>query len=206
MFGFFGVVVVVCVCMCVWAKVCFNLKAKAKPTAAHPLFFLSFFFSPLRSHLFSLCFNPLWQVWQSIRTKEVIPKMAGGADPILFHLYTSMIGFCLQAPLVLFIEVQRIVDRNDEDLITSPPSADFSFFSFFLSVFSGYLSNVFSLLFLTKVSTLTHSVSSTMRRLCVIVCSVLYFAKPVSAMNIAGMGLALGGFLWYSLDLQSIHS
>jgi len=54
LFGFFGVVVVVCVCMCVWAKVCFNLKAKAKPTAAHPLFFFFLFFPTALSSLFFL--------------------------------------------------------------------------------------------------------------------------------------------------------
>eukprot|EP00457_Paulinella_chromatophora_P006479 gb/GEZN01006497.1/.p1 GENE.gb/GEZN01006497.1/~~gb/GEZN01006497.1/.p1 ORF type:complete len:479 (+),score=29.51 gb/GEZN01006497.1/:176-1612(+) len=141
--------------------------------------------------------SALAQVWQTLVTKKSFRLMPDGPDPILFHFYCSMIGFVLQAPYLLVTEIRDIMNNN-------PPAdqnrGEFSLKWFFLSVALGYASNIFSLLFLSRVDILSHSVANTMKRLVTIVTSVLYFDSPVTSMNVIGMLLALFGFFWYSYE------
>ena len=71
------------------------------------------------------------------------------------------------------------------------------------SVSLHYLQNISSIYFLAHVSVLSHQVAQSLKRLLVIACSVLYFHTPVTALNCAGMSLALVGFFAYSLTKQS---
>jgi solute carrier family 35 protein E1 len=51
---------------------------------------------------------------------------------------------------------------------------------------------------LSKVSPVTHSVGNCVKRVVVIVSSVLFFRTPVSPINAVGTAIALGGVFLYS--------
>eukprot|EP01006_Ploeotia_vitrea_P033516 TRINITY_DN65566_c9_g1_i1.p1 TRINITY_DN65566_c9_g1~~TRINITY_DN65566_c9_g1_i1.p1 ORF type:complete len:633 (+),score=275.07 TRINITY_DN65566_c9_g1_i1:14-1912(+) len=68
-----------------------------------------------------------------------------------------------------------------------------------VSVLCHSVQNVTSIYVLRLVNVLSHQVANTLKRLVVIVGSVMYFHNPVTANNAAGMGLALVGFLMYGV-------
>jgi solute carrier family 35 protein E1 len=61
-----------------------------------------------------------------------------------------------------------------------------------------YLYNQFSYVVLHRVSPVTHSIGNTVKRVAVIVSSVLFFRNPVSRQNIIGTIIALAGVAIYS--------
>ncbi|KAK4531378.1 hypothetical protein CCYA_CCYA08G2235 [Cyanidiococcus yangmingshanensis] len=61
-----------------------------------------------------------------------------------------------------------------------------------------YLYNQFSYLVLHRVSAVTHSIGNTVKRVAVIVSSVLFFRNPVSRQNVIGTIIALAGVAIYS--------
>ena len=62
--------------------------------------------------------------------------------------------------------------------------------------FHGY--QKLSYLILARVSPVTHSVANCVKRVVVIVASVLFFRTPISPVNALGTGVALGGVFLYS--------
>ena len=68
-----------------------------------------------------------------------------------------------------------------------------------LSLASHYIQNVASIYVLDGVEVLSHQVASTMKRLLVIVLSVVYFNNPVTWFNSVGICLALAGFFFYGI-------
>ena len=51
---------------------------------------------------------------------------------------------------------------------------------------------------LERVSPVTHSVGNCLKRVIVIVASVIFFQNPVSPLNALGTGIALSGVFLYS--------
>ena len=59
-----------------------------------------------------------------------------------------------------------------------------------------------SYMILSRVSPVTHAVGNCMKRVTVIVVTLLYFKNPVSPLNMAGTALALSGVFLYSQESQ----
>ena len=55
-----------------------------------------------------------------------------------------------------------------------------------------------SYMILARVSPVTHSIGNCVKRVVVIMTSIVFFATPVSKLNLIGTGLALGGVALYS--------
>ena len=55
-----------------------------------------------------------------------------------------------------------------------------------------------SYLILQRVEPVTHAVGNCVKRVVVIVSSIIFFQNPVSPINAAGTALALGGVFLYS--------
>ena len=55
-----------------------------------------------------------------------------------------------------------------------------------------------SYMILARVSPVTHSIGNCVKRVVVIMTSIVFFATPVSKLNLLGTGLALGGVALYS--------
>lgn len=62
-----------------------------------------------------------------------------------------------------------------------------------------YLYNEFAFLCLDNVHPITHAVGNTIKRVVIILASVVVFGSTMTANGIAGSGLAIGGVLMYSL-------
>ena len=61
-----------------------------------------------------------------------------------------------------------------------------------------YIYNMFSFMILSRTSPLTHVVLHAVRRLTVIVFSLIWFGNRVTEINILGMGLVFTGVFWYA--------
>ncbi|XP_058088873.1 phosphoenolpyruvate/phosphate translocator 1, chloroplastic-like [Magnolia sinica] len=112
----------------------------------------------------------------------------------LFSIITIM-SFLLLVPATLFMEGVRFtpsylqsVGLNAKDIYMKSLLAGFCFHAY----------QQLSYMILARVSTVTHSVGNCVKRVVVIVASVLFFGTPVSPINAVGTGIALAGVFMYS--------
>mmetsp|Transcript_24995 Transcript_24995/g.46088 ORF Transcript_24995/g.46088 Transcript_24995/m.46088 type:complete len:109 (+) Transcript_24995:3-329(+) len=73
-----------------------------------------------------------------------------------------------------------------------------------LSGCSYYLYNEVAFLALGKVNPVTHAVGNTIKRVVIIVASVVAFKTPMSTGSIIGSSIAIAGTLLYSLAMNSV--
>ena len=69
---------------------------------------------------------------------------------------------------------------------------------FILNGFFHFVQNVMAFTILSLVSAVTYSVTNTLKRVFVIVVSILYFQNPVTASNAIGIVIALVGIFLYN--------
>lgn len=127
------------------------------------------------------------------------------ADPFVIHYHTSVAAVALNLPFAIFVDGYRILSTSFISTETSPMnSLDLEGYSipmvlFIISIGAQYISTIMSMFVLNNVSVISHQVSNTMKRLLVIVSSILYFRNPILASNALGIIFALAGFLSYGL-------
>ncbi|KAM0827887.1 hypothetical protein ACQ4PT_067898 [Festuca glaucescens] len=135
------------------------------------------------------------------QTRNVLSKrLLGGEeeesmdDINLFSLIT-VLSFLLSCPLMLLAEGVKFspayfqsTGLNLQELCVRAALAGLCF--------HGY--QKISYMILARVSPVTHSVANCVKRVVVIVSSVLFFRTPVSPVNALGTGAALGGVYLYS--------
>ena len=129
-------------------------------------------------------------VLQSVFSKQCIERFRQ-VDPIVLHLHNSAIAFVLLLPLGLFFETRALLTRVSDSGIPLK--------LLFVSVLAQYFQTIMSTLVLVHVSVVSHQVSNTLKRLIIIVSSILYFQNQVSVFNVFGMLLALLGFFCYGI-------
>ncbi|THU64425.1 hypothetical protein C4D60_Mb01t26320 [Musa balbisiana] len=112
----------------------------------------------------------------------------------LFSIITIM-SFCLLAPATLFVEGIKVTPSYLQ-------SAGLNFKEIYLrSLLAALCFHAYqqvSYMILARVSPVTHSVGNCVKRVVVIVTSVLFFRTPVSPINSLGTGVALAGVFLYS--------
>ena len=69
-----------------------------------------------------------------------------------------------------------------------------------LSGFFFYLYNEVAFLALGRVNPVTHAVGNTLKRVVIIIASVIAFKTPISTLGVIGSSIALTGTLLYSLS------
>ncbi|CAM0879814.1 unnamed protein product [Alopecurus aequalis] len=135
------------------------------------------------------------------QTRNVLSKrLLGGQeeesmdDINLFSLIT-VLSFLLSCPLMLLAEGVKFspaylqsTGLNLQELCVRAALAGLCF--------HGY--QKISYMILARVSPVTHSVANCVKRVVVIVSSVLFFNTPISPVNALGTGAALGGVFLYS--------
>jgi drug/metabolite transporter (DMT)-like permease len=67
-----------------------------------------------------------------------------------------------------------------------------------LGGFCGYIQSLASISFLSSVSPLTYSISNVLKRVFIIVTSILYFGNVVTPLNYLGILISIGGVLIYN--------
>ncbi|RLN22406.1 phosphoenolpyruvate/phosphate translocator 3, chloroplastic-like [Panicum miliaceum] len=126
------------------------------------------------------------------------PRISAAQDAMddinLFSVIT-VVSFLLSCPLMLFAEGIKFTPGylqstglNLQELCVRAALAGFCF--------HGY--QKLSYLILSRVSPVTHSVANCVKRVVVIVSSVIFFSTPISPVNALGTGAALGGVFLYS--------
>ncbi|CAL4910125.1 unnamed protein product [Urochloa decumbens] len=132
---------------------------------------------------------------RNVFSKKLLADKEDSLDDInLFSIMTVM-AFLLSAPLMLSIEGIKFSPSylqsagvNVKDLCVKAALAG--------TCFHFYQQVSYSLL--ARISPVTHSVTNSLKRLVVIVASVLFFRTPISPINALGTGVALAGVFLYS--------
>ncbi|CAL5075041.1 unnamed protein product [Urochloa decumbens] len=132
---------------------------------------------------------------RNVLSKKLMVKKEESLDNInLFSIITVM-SFFLLAPITLLTEgvkvspaVLQSAGLNLKQVYTRSLIAAFCFHAY----------QQVSYMILARVSPVTHSVGNCVKRVVVIVTSVLFFRTPVSPVNSLGTGVALAGVFLYS--------
>ncbi|CAL9072969.1 unnamed protein product [Musa textilis] len=132
---------------------------------------------------------------RNVLSKKAMVKKEESLDNInLFSIITIM-SFCLLAPATLFVEGIKVTPSYLQ-------SAGLNFKEIYLrSLLAALCFHAYqqvSYMILARVSPVTHSVGNCVKRVVVIVTSVLFFRTPVSPINSLGTGVALAGVFLYS--------
>ncbi|RLN27860.1 phosphoenolpyruvate/phosphate translocator 3, chloroplastic-like [Panicum miliaceum] len=132
---------------------------------------------------------------RNVLSKKLLTDKEDNLDDInLFSIMTVM-SFLLSAPLMLSVEGIKFSPSylqsagvNVKELCVKAALAG--------TCFHFYQQVSYSLL--ARVSPVTHSVTNSLKRVVVIVSSVLFFGTPLSPINALGTGIALAGVFLYS--------
>uniref|UniRef100_A0A0A9FJ92 Sugar phosphate transporter domain-containing protein n=1 Tax=Arundo donax TaxID=35708 RepID=A0A0A9FJ92_ARUDO len=132
---------------------------------------------------------------RNVLSKKLLGGDNDAMDDINLFSVITVLSFLLSCPLMLFAEGVKFTPGylqstglNLQELCVRAALAGFCF--------HGY--QKISYMILARVSPVTHSVANCVKRVVVIVSSVLFFSTPISPVNALGTGAALGGVFLYS--------
>ena len=104
-----------------------------------------------------------------------------------------------QVPVALLIEPPATVRSAVTAALAAGHSPSQLLKCSLLSGLFFYLYNEVAFLALGRVNTVTHAVANTMKRVIIIVASVIAFKTPISTIGVIGLSIAIAGTLAYSL-------
>eukprot|EP00184_Porphyridium_aerugineum_P007614 CAMPEP_0184699540 /NCGR_PEP_ID=MMETSP0313-20130426/5788_1 /TAXON_ID=2792 /ORGANISM="Porphyridium aerugineum, Strain SAG 1380-2" /LENGTH=382 /DNA_ID=CAMNT_0027158655 /DNA_START=66 /DNA_END=1214 /DNA_ORIENTATION=+ len=120
-----------------------------------------------------------------------------GLDNLNLFAWISIMSCLTLLPFALILDGGKYVST-----FSSLANSGISFTSILKQLcfcgFLHFLYNQFSYIVLQRVNPVTHAVGNTMKRVAVIVSSVLVFRNPVSTLNILGTAIAISGVALYS--------
>ncbi|KAL8041987.1 hypothetical protein ABFX02_09G020800 [Erythranthe guttata] len=132
---------------------------------------------------------------RNVLSKKLMVKKEESLDNITLFSIITIMSFILIAPVALFVEGIKFTPSylqaagvNVQDIYTRSLVAALCFHAY----------QQVSYMILQRVSPVTHSVANCVKRVVVIVTSVLFFRTPVSLINAIGTGIALAGVFIYS--------
>ncbi|KAK6123514.1 hypothetical protein DH2020_042751 [Rehmannia glutinosa] len=132
---------------------------------------------------------------RNVLSKKFMVKKEESLDNITLFSIITIMSFILTAPAVLFVEGVKFTPSylqaagvNVKQIYTLSLLAALCFHAY----------QQVSYMILQRVSPVTHSVGNCVKRVVVIVTSVLFFRTPVSPINSLGTGIALAGVFLYS--------
>lgn len=152
---------------------------------------------------------------QNVFTKHGLVSIE--SDPVVLHLHTSLLALAMAVPAALLTDIRKLGWPTSPPFDVMVPNA-FTGAPFFtpnalyiskmlvLSVFLQYIQTMGSLFVLSGVSAVTHQVSATLKRLVMIVATIIYFGNPVVFLNYVGIFLALSGFFFYGIASTKCRS
>ncbi|ONM29674.1 Phosphoenolpyruvate/phosphate translocator 3, chloroplastic [Zea mays] len=132
---------------------------------------------------------------RNVLSKKLLAGDKDVMDDINLFSVITVLSFLLSCPLMIFAEGIKFTPGylqstglNLQELCVRAALAGLCF--------HGY--QKLSYLILSRVSPVTHSVANCVKRVVVIVSSVLFFSTPISPVNALGTGAALAGVFLYS--------
>ncbi|XP_072990437.1 phosphoenolpyruvate/phosphate translocator 1, chloroplastic-like [Typha latifolia] len=132
---------------------------------------------------------------RNVLSKKLMVKKEESLDNInLFSIITIM-SFFLLAPVTLFVEGVKFTPSFVQ---SAGLNLNQIYMRSFIAALCFHAYQQVSYMILSRVSPVTHSVGNCVKRVVVIVTSVLFFRTPVSPINSLGTGVALAGVFLYS--------
>ncbi|XAR50191.1 hypothetical protein NMG60_11004447 [Bertholletia excelsa] len=132
---------------------------------------------------------------RNVLSKKFMVKKEDSLDNINLFSIITILSFILLSPVAIFMEGVKFTPAylqsaglNVQQLYTRSLLAALCFHAY----------QQVSYMILQRVSPVTHSVGNCVKRVVVIVTSVLFFRTPVSPINSLGTGVALAGVFLYS--------
>ncbi|KAL0357591.1 UNVERIFIED_CONTAM: Triose phosphate/phosphate translocator, non-green plastid, chloroplastic [Sesamum calycinum] len=132
---------------------------------------------------------------RNVLSKKFMVKKEESLDNITLFSIITIMSLFLMAPVAIFVEGIKFTPShlqaaglNVKQLYTRSLLAALCFHAY----------QQVSYMILQRVSPVTHSVGNCVKRVVVIVTSVLFFRTPVSPINSLGTGIALAGVFLYS--------
>ncbi|KAL0421787.1 UNVERIFIED_CONTAM: Triose phosphate/phosphate translocator, non-green plastid, chloroplastic [Sesamum latifolium] len=132
---------------------------------------------------------------RNVLSKKFMVKKEESLDNITLFSIITIMSLFLMAPVAIFMEGVKFTPShlqaaglNVKQLYTRSLLAALCFHAY----------QQVSYMILQRVSPVTHSVGNCVKRVVVIVTSVLFFRTPVSPINSLGTGIALAGVFLYS--------
>lgn len=139
--------------------------------------------------------------FRAILTKRTMQKPVGeNMDTVNLFYVTTVLAFLLSLPLALVVEGSEIYHVYTEAMADKTHSEEVWWWvQATLSGLFFYIYNEVAFLALHAVHPVTHAVANTVKRVAIIVSSILLFGNPVTFMGSLGCVVAILGTLVYSL-------
>ncbi|CDR98091.1 triose phosphate/phosphate translocator, putative [Babesia bigemina] len=127
--------------------------------------------------------------------------------PSNIYMILTVISGVLSIPIVLGAEAYKwkSVWLTHTAEMSAGKQAELLFHAFSSAV-CYYLYNDFAFYCLGQMNQVTHSVTNTLKRVLVIVASIIIFRNTVTPLGYVGMAMAVLGAFWYSLVKQGVFS
>lgn len=135
------------------------------------------------------------------KIKMQTPQGENMNETNLYAVLTIM-SFCLLLPVSLLIESPATVKAAWDTAVAAGNTPRYLGTVSVLSGLTYYLYNEVAFLALGKVNPVTHAVGNTIKRVVIIIASVVAFNTPISLLGGVGSAIAIFGTLLYSLAKQ----
>ncbi|XP_020588057.1 phosphoenolpyruvate/phosphate translocator 1, chloroplastic-like [Phalaenopsis equestris] len=132
---------------------------------------------------------------RNVLSKKLMAENEETLDNISLFSIITIMSFFLTVPATLFLEGFKFTPAYLQP--TGLSLREF-YVRCFLSGFCFHAYQQVAYIILARVSPVTHSVSNCVKRVVIIVSSVIFFKTPVSPMNSLGTAVALAGVFLYS--------
>eukprot|EP01095_Lingulamoeba_sp_RSL-Kostka_P006651 TRINITY_DN2097_c0_g1_i2.p1 TRINITY_DN2097_c0_g1~~TRINITY_DN2097_c0_g1_i2.p1 ORF type:complete len:362 (-),score=36.66 TRINITY_DN2097_c0_g1_i2:45-1130(-) len=162
-------------------------------------------------------------VLQNIYSKSLFRKYK--FNPVVLSMYTALCAFLCNIPLWLLTDGQSVLDfiynqenqpiyldntvigdnviNLDSVVVEDPgPSLSFLLTLFLLNGFAHWAQYITAFNTLNRVTPVTYAVSNTLKRVFVIVTSILYFHNTITFMNAFGILISISGVYFYTRAKQ----
>jgi len=145
----------------------------------------------------------LSNVCSALRAILAKKTMGGGVgenmDEANLYGVLTLLAFIVMLPISILLEPPAAVSATVNAALAKGIAPAYLWKTSILSGLFFYLYNEVAFLALGRVNPITHAVGNTMKRVVIIVASVLAFKTPISTLGIIGSCIALSGTLLYSL-------
>ncbi|WOH05256.1 hypothetical protein DCAR_0624670 [Daucus carota subsp. sativus] len=132
---------------------------------------------------------------RNVLSKKFMVKKEESLDNITLFSIITIMSFFLLAPVSIFMEGVKFTPSY---LQSAGLNVNQVYTRSFIAALCFHAYQQVSYMILQRVSPVTHSVGNCVKRVVVIVTSVLFFRTPVSPINSLGTGVALAGVFLYS--------
>lgn len=150
------------------------------------------------------CFSALNQTLFNLRAKRILQRGFLGRNEV--QLYTSVISSLMLSMFAFFSFILNAASNDDLEEVHSSTSDSLGTYSLIVVCGLNYFVELrLSYAAINALGALGYSIIDVLRRLCVIIASVLLFHNPIGPLNIIGVCIAMAGIVLYNLSTTDVH-